>query len=84
VRDKVLVLNNDSQKYAFLIEEVGRLYRGAKQKIATAAWDFFEGSKIQLSSLESVRVFRIKLEAYRTTLDTYHIEEEEFAPNGHF
>jgi hypothetical protein len=80
--DRVLVLNYDSEKYAFLIAEMGRLYRGAKQKIATAALDLFEGSKIQLSYLKSVRVFRVKLEAYKTTLDTYRIEEEEFAPNG--
>jgi hypothetical protein len=44
--------------------------------------DLFEGSKIQLLSLKSVRVFRVKLKAYRTTLDTYRIEEEEFRPNG--
>jgi hypothetical protein len=44
--------------------------------------DLFQGSKIQLSSLESVRTFRVKLEAYRATLDTYHIGEAEFAPNG--
>jgi hypothetical protein len=82
MRYKVLVLNNDSQKYAFLIAEVGRFYSGAKQKIATAALDLLEGSKIQLSSFESVRVFIVKLKAYRTTLDTYRIEAEEFAPNG--
>jgi hypothetical protein len=48
----------------------------------TAALDLFKDYKIQLSPLESVRVFRVKLEAYRTTLDTYRIDEEEFAPNG--
>jgi hypothetical protein len=29
LRDKILVLNNDSQKYTFLIAEMGRIYRGA-------------------------------------------------------
>jgi hypothetical protein len=80
--DRILVLNYDSQTYSFLIAEVRRLYRGAKQKIASTALVLFEGSKVQLSSLESVRTFREKLEAYRTTLDTYCIEEAEFAPNG--
>jgi hypothetical protein len=80
--DRILVLNYDSQTNAFLKAEVRRLYRVAKQKIATTALDLFKGSKIQLLSLESVRAFRDKLEAYRTTLDTYRIEEAEFTPNG--
>jgi hypothetical protein len=62
--------------------EVGRLYRGANQEIATTALDLFKGSKIQLSSLEFVRTFRVKLEAYRAALDTYRIREAEFAPNS--
>jgi hypothetical protein len=65
-----------------MIAEVRRLYRGEKQKIATTALDLFKGSKVRLSSLESVRAFRVKLEAYMTTLDTYRVEEAEFAPNG--
>jgi hypothetical protein len=44
--DRILVLNYDSQTYAFLIAEVRRLYRGAKQKIVTTALDLFEGSKV--------------------------------------
>jgi hypothetical protein len=82
MEDRILVLNYDSQTYTFFIAEVRRLYRGAKQKIATTALYLFEGSKVRLSSLKSVRAFREKLEAYRTTLDTYHIEEVEFAQNG--
>jgi hypothetical protein len=58
--DRILILNYDSQIYAFLIAEVRRLYRGAKQKIATTALDLFEGSKIRLSSLKSVRAFGVK------------------------
>jgi hypothetical protein len=57
--DRILVLNYDSQTYAFLIGEVRNLYIGAKQKIATTALDLFDGSKLQLSSLESVRAFRV-------------------------
>jgi hypothetical protein len=71
--DRILVLHYDSQTYAFLVAEVRRLYRGAKQKIVTTALDLFDGSKLLLLSLESVRVFREKLEAYRTTLETYCI-----------
>jgi hypothetical protein len=33
-------------------------------------------------SLNSVRAFRVKLQAYRATLDTYHKREAEFAPNS--
>jgi hypothetical protein len=44
--DRILVLNYNSQTYAFLIAEVRRLYRGAKQKIVTTALDLFEGSKV--------------------------------------
>jgi hypothetical protein len=80
--DRILGLNYDPQTYTFLILEVGRLYRGAKQEIVTTALDLFKGSKIQFSSLQSVRTFRVKLEAYRVTLDTYRIGEAEFGPNG--
>jgi hypothetical protein len=81
---RILGLNYNPQTYAFLIAEVERLYREAKQKVATTALDLLEGSKIQLSSLKSVRIFRVKLEAYRATLDTYRIGEAEFAPNCKF
>jgi hypothetical protein len=80
--DRIRVLNYDSKTYAFLITEVRRLYREAKQKIMATALDLLKGSKVQLSSLESVRAFREKLEAYKTTLNSYHIQEEEFSPNG--
>jgi hypothetical protein len=60
MRDRILGLNYDPQTYAFLIAGVGWLYREAKQKIATTALDLFEGSKIQLSSLKSVRIFKVK------------------------
>jgi hypothetical protein len=80
--NRIRVLNYDSQTYTFLIAEMRRLYRETKQKIITTALDLFEGSKVQLSSLESVRALREKLEAYKTTMETYRIEEEEFAPNG--
>jgi hypothetical protein len=80
--DRILGLNYDPQTYAFLIREVGRLYRGEKQKIVTAALDLFEGSKVQLLLLESVRIFRVNLEAYRAILDAYRIGEAGFAPNG--
>jgi hypothetical protein len=59
-------------------------YRGylLDQEIATTALDLFKGAKVQLSSLNSVRAFRVKLQAYRATLDTYHKREGEFAPNS--
>jgi hypothetical protein len=80
--NRILGRHYDPQTYAFLMAEVGRLYRGAYQEIATKALDLFKGSKIQLSSLKSVRTFRVKLEAYRATLDTYRIREAVFGPNG--
>jgi hypothetical protein len=76
---RILCLHYDPPTYAFLIAELGRLYRGANQEIAITALDLFKGSKIQLSSLVSVTAFRVKLEAYRATLDTYRITEAEFA-----
>jgi hypothetical protein len=54
----ILGLHYDPQTYTFLMAEVGRLYRGVNQEISTTALDLFKGSKIQLSSLESVRTFR--------------------------
>jgi hypothetical protein len=76
--NRIRGLHYDPPTYA----ELERLYRGANQEIATTALDLFKGSKIQLLSLKSVRAFRVKLEAYRATLDTYRIREAEFAPNG--
>jgi hypothetical protein len=80
--DRIRVLNYDSQTYTFPIAEERRLYREANQKIMTTALDLLEGLKVQVSSLELVRAFREKFEEYKTTLDTYRVEEEEFAPNG--
>jgi hypothetical protein len=80
--DRILGLNYDPHTYAFRIAEVGRLYRGAKQKIESASLDLFKGSKVQLLSLESVRIFRVNCEGYRAALDTYRIGEAEFALNG--
>jgi hypothetical protein len=56
--DKILGLHYDPQSYGFLMADVGRLYREANQEISTTALNLFKGSKIQLSSLESVRTFR--------------------------
>jgi hypothetical protein len=59
-----------------------RLYRRADQERATTALDLFKGAKVQVASLNLVRAFRVKLQAYRATLDTYHKGEAEFAPNS--
>jgi hypothetical protein len=55
---------------------------GQDQEIATTAADLFKGSKVQLTSLESVRAFRVKLASYRSTLETYGKREAEFSPNS--
>jgi hypothetical protein len=44
---------------------------GANQEIATTGLDLFKGSKIQLSSLKSVRAFKVNLEALRKCLGIY-------------
>jgi hypothetical protein len=75
-------LHYDPTTYTILIAELERLYGGADQEIATTALDLFKCAKVQLLSLESVRAFRVKLQAYRATLDTYHKREAEFAPNS--
>jgi hypothetical protein len=46
---------------AGIIAELERLWGGPDQEIATTAADMFKGSKVQLTSLESVRAFRVKL-----------------------
>jgi hypothetical protein len=65
-----------------MIAELERLYGWADQEIASTVLDLFNGPKVQLLSLESVRAFRVKLQAYWVTLDTYCKRESEFAPNS--
>jgi hypothetical protein len=48
-----------------------------------ASTELFKGPKVVLSSLDSVRTFRVKLVAYRTILETHGQGEAEFAPNSH-
>jgi hypothetical protein len=68
--------------YAGIIAELERLWGGLDQEIATTAADLFKGSKVQLTSLESVRAFRVKLVSYRSTLETYGKRKAEFSPNS--
>jgi hypothetical protein len=75
-------LHYDPMTYAILIAELERLYGGADQETATTALDLFKGAKVQLVSLDSLRAFRVKIQAYCATLDTYHKREAEFAPNS--
>jgi hypothetical protein len=59
-----------------------RLYGGAEAEVTLAAAELFKGGKIQLTSLESVRTFRVKLATYGTILDTHKKREAEFSPNS--
>jgi hypothetical protein len=45
--------------------------------------DLFKGPKVSLTPLDSVRTFRVKLAAYRTTLETHWQWAAEFAPNSY-
>jgi hypothetical protein len=74
-------LNYDAALYAALIRELERLYGGAEAGVTLAAAELFKGGKIQLTSLELVRTFRVKLSAYGTVLDTHKKREAEFLPN---
>jgi hypothetical protein len=47
-----------------------------------AAADLFKEAKINLMNLESVRLFRVKLTGYHTTLETHGQRESEFAVNS--
>jgi hypothetical protein len=76
-------LNYDARTYAVLIRELKRLFGGAKAEILLASVDLFKGPKVLLTSLDSVRTFRVKLAAYRTTLGTHGQRAAEFAPNSH-
>jgi hypothetical protein len=51
------------------------------QEIASTAAELFKGQKLQLTLLESVRAFRVKLASYGVILDTYGKREAEFSPN---
>jgi hypothetical protein len=75
-------LHYDPITYAGLIAELERLWGGPDQEIAITAADLFKGSKVQLTSLESVRALRVKLASYRSTLETYGKREAEFSPNS--
>jgi hypothetical protein len=76
-------LNYDARTYAVLIRELKRLFGGAEAEILLASVDLFKGPKVSLTSLDSVRTFRVKLAAYRTTLETHRQKAAEFAPNSH-
>jgi hypothetical protein len=64
-------LNYDARTYAVLIRELERLFGGAEAEISLALVDLFKGPKVSLTSLDLVRTFRVKLAAYRTTLETH-------------
>jgi hypothetical protein len=76
-------LNYDERTNAVLIRELERLFGGAEAEISLASVDLFKGPKVLLTSLDSVRTFRVKLAAYRTTLETHWQRATEFAPNSH-
>jgi hypothetical protein len=75
-------LHYDPTTYAGLIAELERLYGGSDHEIAATANELFKDQRVQLTSLESVRAFRVKLAAYRSTLETYGNREAEFSPNS--
>jgi hypothetical protein len=76
-------LNYDARTYAILIRELKRLYGGAEAEINLASAELFKGPKVTLSWLDSVRTFRVRLAAYRTTLETHGQRVAEFSPNSH-
>jgi hypothetical protein len=76
-------LNYDARTYAAVIRELERLFGGAEAEIMLASTELFKGPKVVLSSLDSVRTFRVKLVAYRRILETHGQREAEFAPNSH-
>jgi hypothetical protein len=76
-------LNYDPRTYAVLINELERLYGGAEAEILLASQELFKGPKVAFTSLDSVRSFRVKLAAYRTTLETHGQRVTEFSPNSH-
>jgi hypothetical protein len=76
-------LNNHARTYAAVIRELERLFGGVEAEVMLASTELFKGPKVVLSSLDSVRTFRVKLVAYRTILETHGQRETEFAPNSH-
>jgi hypothetical protein len=72
-------LNYDARTYAAVIRELERLLGGAEAEVMFASTELFKGPKVVLSSLDSVRTFRVKLFAYRTILETHGQREAEFA-----
>jgi hypothetical protein len=75
-------LNYNAATYAALIRELERLYGGVEAEVTLAAAEIFKGGKIQLTALELVRAFQVKLAAYGTILDTHKKQEAEFSPNS--
>jgi hypothetical protein len=75
-------LNYDLATYAALIRELERLFGGAETEVALAAAELFKGAKVQITSLDAVRSFRVKLAAYGTVLTTHDKREAEFLPNS--
>jgi hypothetical protein len=78
----MLWLNYDAATYSALIRELERIYGGAEAEVTLAAAERSKGGKVQLTSLNSVRTFRVKLAAYRTILDTHKKREAEFLLNS--
>jgi hypothetical protein len=75
-------LHYDPTTSAGFIAELERLYGGSDHEIAATANELFKGQRVQLTSLESVQAFRVKLAAYILTLETYGKREAEFLPNS--
>jgi hypothetical protein len=68
-------LNYDARTYAAVIREFERLFGGVEAEIMLASTELFKGPKVVLSSLDSVRTFRVKWVAYRTILETHGQEK---------
>jgi hypothetical protein len=75
-------LHYDPKTYASMIAELEQLWGGPDKEIATTAVELLKGAKVQMNSLDSVRAFRVKLLAYKTTLETYGKREAEFSPSS--
>jgi hypothetical protein len=82
LKNVVRRLNYDARTYAVVIRELERLYGGAKAEISLSSTELIKGPKVMISSLDSVRTFRVKLSAYSTTLDTHGQRQTEFALNS--
>jgi hypothetical protein len=75
-------LHYDATTYAAIIGQLERHYGGMDQEIASMAAELFKGQKVQLTPLESVRSFRVKLASYGVILDTYGKREAKFSRNS--